>query len=727
MTDPKTIFQMICGFVLCLFGITNSACRSDWEDIEVEPLYPAEGWDITDFALSFRWKHQIDSKRGEYRDFELQVDDNKNFSSPEIDVVQTSPKTTYRDAKDTFERWTQISYMPSKLLSEGTYYWRVRLEGSEEWSKKVSFTINEDHSAGEMIRDISPTSPLFSFDMFFDMGNEGVVTELPDIYEGFPTSVQPYVAFALHNEPIGAHPRFDDGYRGTFTDFLEQFSEDEVPILIKTGGPDKDFQQFAELSELEYIFKTQPNVIGMLQGETFWDFIDAAYYDDFKKHVLWYQRSLQLARKYGRIVVFGNGNDEDFVWDTFLGEESSNNIWMPPESIQEASANIIPTAKNNIPFGYYHAESAVMGSWLSGQSDQWGVWSEGWAWGSIGYDGLFESQTIGNANDPDFSTMPYNLWLQMKLAALSQGATFYHFGGESSVVEWGTYDPSTGHFVIDDDEVLKQSTAFWDMDGNEHPSLQRYIIPFMEAVIEQELIPSKEEVLSKVKVAVASPSPETNKGSAMDYGVYAELYKYTLGIDDYQSIEEVESEDEDADYYELIPNACRRELLHNEGRYYMTPILPYPITSLSDDTEIVDIDDISAGSQVRNIFDNAYPEADMGDAWVVEIGQRLYINNSHENKNISQSFSIALEGIGDLSGTVQPHSYIVGKYDSDSLWLMANADNKGNYTDDRTTKISLTLSQEPTVEGGGEHTYSNGKLEISLDHSQGHKEVQIHF
>ena len=98
------------------------------------------------------------------------------------------------------------------------------------------------------------------------------------------------------------------------------------------------------------------------------------------------------------------------------------------------------------------------------------MWSEGWAWGAIGYDGLFENQNVGNANDPDFSTMPYNLWLQMKLAALSQGATYYHFGGESSVVEWGTYDPSTGYFVLDEDEVLKQSIAFWGMDGTEHPS-----------------------------------------------------------------------------------------------------------------------------------------------------------------------------------------------------------------------------------------------------------------
>ena len=85
-----------------------------------------------------------------------------------------------------------------------------------------------------------------------------------------------------------------------------------------------------------------------------------------------------------------------------------------------------------------------------------------------------------------------------------------------------------------------------------------------------------------------------------------------------------------------------------------------------------------------------------------------------------------MESIGFFSGTVQPHSYILGKYDDNSLWLMANANNKGNYTDDRTTKIFLILSIESVVDVI-DYTYSNGVLEISLDHNLGHKEVWIRF
>ena len=545
----KQVFGRMSVFVVFMGCFTPQMGCNRW-DVDIEPMFPIDGADVTDIGLSFRWKHQIDSKKGAFRDFDLQVDEAADFSSPEIDIVHSSPINTYPEAKNEFKRWTQMSYMPYELLPPGTYYWRVSLSDADAWSEPISFTINDDHTPGEMVRELSPTAPLFTFDMFFDSGSEGVVSALPAIHQSFPESVQPYVGFAIHNEPIGLHPAYDGGFDGSFAEFLQPYADANVPIIIKTGGPDKDFQQFVDLAELEHIFKTQPNVIGLLEGETFWDFIDATpgTYDYqptfYANQVTWYRRSIQLARKYGRFVVVGNGNDEDFVWDHYLGEEDSEQPWMQPTEIQAAAANIIPTAKNNIPFGYYHAESAAMGAWLSGQTQQWGVWSEGWAWGSIGYGSLFGPQLVGDAADPDFSSMPYNLWIQMKLAALSQGATYFHFGGESSVVEWGEYDASTGYFVTDEDEVLKQSTAFWDMEGTEHPALQRYIVPFMQAVVEQQLIPTKDAVLEQVKIAVASPPVESNKGSAMDYGIYGPLYSYTLGIDDYLSIEEVEGEDE---------------------------------------------------------------------------------------------------------------------------------------------------------------------------------------
>jgi hypothetical protein len=729
----KHILSLILIF-FCSYVLTHQmACNGRWGDVEIEPMYPDEGWEVTDIALSFRWKHQIDKKRGAFRDFDLQVDDSSDFSSPEIDIVQSSPVNTYPEAKNEFKRWTQISYMPYELLPPGTYYWRVALSDTDEWSETISFTINDDHSSGTMSREISASSPLFSFDMFFDSGSEGLLGALPEIYQSFPESVQPYIAFALHNEPIGLHPEYDDGFDGSFSEFLQPFAAADVPILIKTGGPDKDFQQFVELSELEHIFKTQPNVIGLLEGETFWDFIDASpgSYEDtssfYTNQVTWYRRCIQLAKKYGRYVVVGNGNDEYFAWDQYLGEEDSEQPWMQPSEILSAAANIIPTAKNNIPFGYYQAESAVMGAWLSGQTNQWGVWSEGWAWGSIGYGSLFGPQLVGDANDPDFSTMPYNLWIQMKLAALSQGASYYHFGGESSVVEWGEYDSSTGHFVISDDEVLTQSTAFWDMEGTEHPSLKRYILPFLEAVVEQDLIASKEEVLDKVKIAVASPSVETEKGSAMDYGIFGPMYEYIMGIDDYISIAEAESADEDADYYEMTPNACRRELLHNRGRYYMTPVLPYPIDSLEDGTTIVSTDEIASTEAVQSLFDTAYPQQSTGDAWVVRVGKNLYINNSHENTDEAQDFSVEIAGVGTLSGTIQPHSYLIATITEDVLWLFGNAGGKGDYTDDRTTRLELTLDAEPSVSGDGSSTWSNGVLSLSLDQSSGASETVVEF
>jgi hypothetical protein len=706
----------------------------DWQPVEL--IHPGANWDVTDFALSFRFSRQLirDSAgtvNASADQHQLQVDDNDDFSSPEIDVRQSAPGATYPDDAELFSHWTQMTYMPPELLPAGTYYWRVRVADGEggPWSEPTTFTVNDDHTAAPLVQQIGPDAPLFTFDMFFDTGMDPLISRLPEIYDEFPTSLRPHLAFALHNESIGMHPELDDGFDGTFTDFLRPLSDSNVPILIKAGGPDKDFQQFPDLAEVENIFKTQPNVIGLLEGETFWDFIDGV--DDVKiyeNQVNWYKRSFQLAAKYGRVVIFGNGNDEFFAWDSFFGEETSSTPWISPEDIKAVSANLIPTAKNNIPFGYYQAESAIMGAWLADLTDNWGVWSEGWAWGAIGYSSLFGEQLVGDAEDPDFSTMPYNLWLQMKLAGLSQGATVFHFGGESSVVEWGEYDPVTGHFIIDDDEFLTHSTAFWDMEGNTHPALHRYIIPFLESVVSENLVPTKSEVLSKTKIAIAAPPLESDKGTALDYGPYASVFNATVGIDGYVSMADAEANDEDADYYELIPNACRRELLHNNGRYYMPPILPYPMDSLSDDTQILSLSQVNTEDAVHSYFDVAYPQRSTGNAWVVQVGDRIYINNSHENKDEAETFSMELDGLGIFAGTVQPHSYVLAKSTSDRIWIMANGGGKGAYTDDRTTHLTLTLTTEPAVtssDGDVSYSWANGTLSLELSHETGAASVIV--
>jgi hypothetical protein len=427
---------------VCCLGLVG--CRgeeAEWKAIQ--PLFPRAGADVTDIGLSFRWKHEmranpdLEDEIVEARVFRIQVDDKASFSSPEIDAKQTGLKSPYRDARASYSQWSQFSYMATDSLPPGDYHWRVKwVDGS--WSKKTSFTVNDDHTHADNVIEIGPESPLFTFDMFFDSGNETLLERLPELHARFPVSVRDNVIFAIQNETMGMHPRMDEGFDGTFADLLQPLADADIPVIIKTGGPDKDFQQFLDLAELEHIYQTQPNVIGMVQGETFWDFLDGDVDREFyEENVAWYRRSFELSAKYGRVVIVGNGNDEYFAWDQFLGEEDDNRTWIQPDEIRALSKTLIPTAKNNIPFNYYNAESLVMGGWLAGMTENWGVWSEGWAWGSIGYDSLFGAQLKGDPADPDFSTMPYNLWLQMKLAGLSQGATVFHFGGESSVVEWG--------------------------------------------------------------------------------------------------------------------------------------------------------------------------------------------------------------------------------------------------------------------------------------------------
>jgi hypothetical protein len=328
--------------------------------------------------------------------------------------------------------------------------------------------------------------------------------------------------------------------------------------------------------------------------------------------------------------------------------------------------------------------------------------------------------------------MPYNLWLQMKLGALSRGATVYHFGGESSVVEWGEYDPETGIFDADDEPLLA-STAFWDMTGQELPELRRYVIPFLEGIVDHDLIPSREEILQATKVAVL-PGSIHNEINALDYGPYAPLLRATVGIDGYSSIADLGPEDGE-DYYELVPNACRRELLHNNGRYGLVPVLPYPVSSIEggEHIELVALSELSDLDSVSALLDPLYPAVSTGDAWVVRVGDRVYINNSHENSDIAQSFSLALpEDLGELSGTVLPHSYVLGKTDESQLWLLANVDLKGAYTDDRITRLQLLLPAEPNVTsstGGVTDSWdeATGILNLELDHSSGAVEVLVAF
>ena len=99
----------------------------------------------------------------------------------------------------------------------------------------------------------------------------------------------------------------------------------------------------------------------------------------------------------------------------------------------------------------------------------------------------------------------------------------------------------------------------------------------------------------------------------------------------------------------------------------MTPILPYPIDSLSDGTVVVPVSELNSVEAVSSLFNGAYPETISTDACVVQVDDTVHINNSHENKYIAQDLFIVLDDVGTLSDTMQPHSYLIAKLTSQRL------------------------------------------------------------
>jgi hypothetical protein len=246
----------------------------------------------------------------------------------------------------------------------------------------------------------------------------------------------------------------------------------------------------------------------------------------------------------------------------------------------------------------------------------------------------------------------------------------------------------------------------------------RYVEPFLRAVAEHQLVPTKEEVLENVKLAVLQDKPHEKEvySEQQFYGPYTALYSSTYGFDQ-----------KGADIYEYFPNT---------GRYYYFPLLPYGTEELKrgDGSEVplVNMSDMADKKKVKEAFDNAYKKEYDGDALVTMPGEKVFIINTNENKDITQSYRIKNPGntkLLSLEGKIGPHAYLIGKGENDgrSFWMQANT-----AYPDRDTELKFECIAEPDVKvvpASGliksEWDKKTGALDITLSHAEGAVEVTL--
>lgn len=742
-------------------------------------LAPQNDWEVTDYALSFTWERQaFDAEEDEEEQdswsidaYQLQVSRSSRFTNPVIDIVHKAPgedksRLELGDEEDeesleimgSLKFWTESVYMPEEVLETGEWFWRVRAADSDSrlWSEPIGFSIVSESLPLEPKRVLSPQAPLFSFDMYdSDGGGWGDSPPWNNYWDFFPDDIKPYVAFAVPHEGWGhsdSPSRTPTGEVRTYNEFLQPLADLEIPILIKTGGPDGDPQAYLSTAELEHLYQHHPNVLGVVTGENTWSHIDAATNPVIRDNeIKWFQNILRISGQYGKYVILGEGS-YNFAWDKFLGLESpilfdsdsdptGDYEWLDQELIKKYPDSFVPSSKSNIFWSQHQMDSAVFGASLSDLVTHHGMWAEAWFWSDAGYtNGVFDEYLAAD-EDADFSTMPHIFWIQTMLKTVASGGVVFHFGGESGVSEnRGLYDRTLDAIVNEDgslvtndnDEITgDQYPSFWDMDGNKTLGFDRYIVPFIQAVIDHDLIPSKEDVLSEVKVAIDPGPVEQDKGNAVCYGHYAALYQNTYGIqkfyEDFGSDTE-EGEIEEAD------TGCKFDLIPNNGRYYNIPVIPHPAESFDlSGIDLVPIGELQTEAAVRKVFDSYYPDRFTGDAWITTVGDSIFVTNSHENMNEEQSFGVSFNGpLQVFSGRVLPHAYIVASISDDrgQIWLQANAEIGPEYTDDRITFIEMNWETEPAISVSPSNAliqkvWENGKLSIQLSHQFGAVEAFI--
>jgi hypothetical protein len=629
---------------------------------------PRDGQNVTDIAVFFRWKRvagQID--------YELHWSKDKAFSAPVVRKIRMETPLVYYMPKD------------SELPGPGTWYWRTRvLADSEpgEWSQVFSMLVNNDHSKKPLDFPLSPQAPLFTI--------EGTRIKRPDVgnfREVLPPELRAHAAFTFTPLDEGELDQVEQ-----IVEFFAPLADSEMRFFVRGKHPGPMAERYASLSELEALFRDNPNAMGICSGES----MSALYRGG--EETVYSRRLIQLCAKYGKLYYMADGTyPRDDKWVTMYDTVG--------DFLYEHRNYIAFAQKNNILQRQFVSQSATLGLYLSGATVAHGAWEDGgWYWQQVGFRELGNLQ---GRRGGDVRAMPRIFWALNFVMGISRGTTIFSLEGQT-----GTAPPQQGLRDIDL-PLAGNPSAYWTRDGQLLPTFGRFIQPLLKAIVEHDLIPTREDLLQQIRIAVYNDGvARMTEDQEPYYRQYHALYAGTYGFRPMGS--------HPGELYEFFPNT---------GRYHYIPFLPQGRVELSPSTELMPLSRLMEVDTVRSVFNSRYPSWYEGDALVGLVGDTLTVLNSNENFDERQQYHLPLVDRGPfkaISGTIEVHSYLVGKFKDNnrSLWLQINAEYP-----EREMQLNLACSHQPELsvqpaEAVISRRMNNGVLELRLSHAHGVIEIE---
>ncbi len=510
--------------ILCFYLV----CLGSLQAAVVQVLHPLNGWSLEDVGVSFKWYTQPG-----VLNYRLQVAKDINFTTLVIDTLTDSPNRITDNMLTAttmapFATYMQWSFFSMTRLVSGNYYWRIRTGDTvnTDWSVVNQFSVVSNSALMPVVQPISQTNPLFTLDMYaierLDFGPR--LTLWPKYWSYIPSDIQPYVAFNV----AGMEGWGNIVGQPDFIELIRKLDSIGITMTLETGGPGRPSSTMTDLATIEYCFQHFPHVRGVVAGETFWNSgteatIEAEYYN----------RCIMLCGKYGKVFIEGVFNDfQNWNWDDLLGVQKSGRPAtnrMNAAFINKYKSNYIPCNKDNTQYSQEEEIALMSGAKISGLVDNIGSWHENYWWGKVGFDTIFQAATQ-NTNAGNGGYMPQLFLNQTFITGLQSGASVFVFGGEISCVSPNTYNATT--------DMMSGSsnyTAVFDRHGAKSSVLDKYFIPFVRYVVTNNMVLSKTDLLNNIKVAVDQTSAGISRGSTLDDGIFAQLFKSTYTIPNWLS------------------------------------------------------------------------------------------------------------------------------------------------------------------------------------------------
>ena len=618
-----------------------------------EMLSPIQEAKMTHISAMFRWVGLLMVTQ-----YDLEYGLSPDFRNAVSLRVTSSEKYPYYIVPD------------DQLPAAGNWYWRIRgLKGDVlgVWSGTRTFTINTELTRKPLKRPLTPSNPLFTLEASRTRSYVNFKTDIP-------ADIAPYVGIIVEGmEGVGIP--VDTFAKG----MAEQAPH---PLMIRS--------HFVGLGDIEYLFQTLPNFVGIQGGEHLSAFCNGT------EKMIYRHRLTKLCAKYGMFFQEADGTYKDDKWQDLMDKQG--------KFIRDYGQYLVFSQKNNIIRRQHYSMSSAMGLWLGGVSYQHGAWEDGgFYWQNAGFDGL---GVCKGERSGVLKTMPRIFWAQVCVMGIARGCGIYSLDGQT--LQYG---------IKEGERFGVWPSAIWDETGKTSDAFKRFVVPVIRAAVQHKLIPSKETVTSQIKYAVYNDKKiQGDEKTWPHYEVYGPLYAATYG---FRMMNHIHGQ-----LFEFFPNT---------GRYYFIPVLPQgnePINAKIKSLPVSELQDVAA---VKKLFDDSYPRWYDGDAWVIQNNKTFCIMNSNENDPIVQNYSVKVSDKGlvvSMSGDIAVHSYALAASENNdnTFWFMSNTE----YPDKYLSKVSFTCSRKPewtitpaSAEKSAKWDMATKVLTVELDHVQGAADVVL--